>query len=349
MPSPPSVTVSSTSSTAVPETTVPDLTTTSTTPQTTAPTETTPSPDTTVPVGPPEIEDVEEIPVPGSRPHDVAVADDGTVWYTAQRSGSLDRLDPVTGDVTQVPLGDGSAPHGVIFGPDDGAWVTDQGLNALVRVDHDSLEVEVYPAEVDVAMHTAVFAPDGIIWFTGQGGYVGRFDPVSEEMDLYETGGGGPYGITATPAGDVYFAALGSSYIARVDTQSGEITRIDPPTPDQGARRVWTDSQGDIWVSYWNTGHLARFEPDSDTWTEWSLPGENPQAYAVYVDETDHPWVSDFGGDDALLRFDPNTENFESFPLPTANGEVRQILGRPGEVWGAESAVDALVVIRYSD
>jgi virginiamycin B lyase len=36
------------------------------------------------------------------------------------------------------------------------------------------------------------------------------------------------------------------------------------------------------------------------------------------------------------------------FPLPSENGQVRQILGQPGEVWGAESAADRLVVIRYT-
>jgi hypothetical protein len=34
--------------------------------------------------------------------------------------------------------------------------------------------------------------------------------------------------------------------------------------------------------------------------------------------------------------------------LPTADGRVRQLLGRPGELWGAESAVDKLVVARSS-
>jgi virginiamycin B lyase len=47
-----------------------------------------------------------------------------------------------------------------------------------------------------------------------------------------------------------------------------------------------------------------------------------------------------------LVRFDPETEEFTSFPLPSNPGEVRQILGRPGEVWGAESAADKLVVVR---
>ncbi len=340
MPSPPSATVT----TAPVETASP--------PPTTGPTTTTSivtaeSPDTTTETVPPEVSEVVEYRVPGSRPHDVAVAPDGTVWYTAQRGGSLDRLDPATGDVTQVPLGGAAAPHGVIVGTEGDAWVTDQGLNALVRVDHDTLAVDVFPADVAVAMHTPAVAPDGTIWFTGQGGYYGRFDPSTEEMEVFETGGGGPYGITVTPDGDVYFAALSGSYIALVDPVTADMTRIDPPTPDQGARRVWTDSEGSIWVAYWNTGHLARYVPATEAWDEWPLPGDSPQAYAVYVDETDRPWVSDFGGDHALLRFDPATETFESFPLPTPGSGVRQILGQPGEVWGAESAADALVVVRY--
>lgn len=335
--SPPSTIGTSSTSASVPVTT---SSTTSLPPTSTSLTE------TTRPVTPPEVTGLEEYPVTGNRPHDVAVAPDGLVWYTAQRSGRLDRLDPATGEVTEVALGAGAAPHGVIVDDSGNAWVTEQGLNALVRVDHDTLAVDVYPAPADVAMHTAAFAPDGRLWFTGQRDFVGRFDPATGQMDLFETEGG-PYGITVTPAGDVYYAALAGSHIARVDPTSGAITRIEPPTADQGARRVWTDSEGRIWVSYWNTGHLGLYEPASDSWSEWKLPGDAPQTYAVYVDETDHPWVSDFGGDDAILRFDPATETFESFGLPSPGGEVRQILGRPGEVWGAESAANALIAVRY--
>lgn len=305
-------------------------------------------PTTTDPAGPPTVIAVDEYPVAvGSRPHDVAPAAGGGVWYTAQRAGRLDHLDPDTGQVTEVPLGSGSSPHGVVTDAEGNAWVTDTGLNALVRVDGSSRAVDVYPVPVPARMHTPAVAPDGMIWFTGQAGYVGRFDPATGEMNLFETGGGGPYGITVTPSGDVYFAALAGSFIGHVDPESGVITRIQPPTPDQGARRVWSDSAGSIWVAYWNTGHLARYHPGSGNWDEWRLPGNAPQAYAVYVDETDRPWVSDFGDGHALLRFDPATETFDSFPLPTPGSGVRQLLGRPGEVWGAESAADALVVVRY--
>src|SRR5438132_8136411 len=62
---------------------------------------------------------LQEFLVPaGSRPHDVAPAADGTVWYTAQGLGELGRLDPNTGKTHSIALGKGSAPHGVIVGPD---------------------------------------------------------------------------------------------------------------------------------------------------------------------------------------------------------------------------------------
>jgi virginiamycin B lyase len=79
---------------------------------------------------------IQEYPVPtGSHPHDVAPAPDGGVWYTAQRSGELGRLDPVTGQVRHIKLGEKSLPHGVIVGPDGAPWITDSGLSAIVRVD----------------------------------------------------------------------------------------------------------------------------------------------------------------------------------------------------------------------
>ncbi|MEW6406426.1 MAG: lyase [Chloroflexota bacterium] len=287
-----------------------------------------------------------EYPVPaGSHPHDVAPAVDGTIWYTAQGAGALGNLDPVTGETHHIDLGPGSAPHGVIVGPDGAPWITDSGLNAIVRVDPETEEVQVFSLPGEYAnLNTAVFGKDGILWFTGQSGFYGRLDPATGAMDVYSAPPG-PYGITNTPEGVVYYASLASSHIARLDAQSGEATILQPPTPGQGARRVWSDSTGRIWVSEWHAGQVAVYDPADNSWREWKLPGGNPQAYAVYVDDRDIVWLSDFGSN-ALVSFDPATETFTSYELPSPSAAVRQILGRPGEVWGAESGVDKLVVIR---
>ncbi len=108
---------------------------------------------------------------------------------------------------------------------------------------------------------------------------------------------------------------------------------------------MWSDSRGRIWVSEWNSGQLSVYDPATNQWRAWRLPGDRPQAYAVYVDNRDMPWVSDFGAN-TLVRFDPARERFETIPLPRPATNIRQILGRPGEVWGAGSGVDTLIVVR---
>jgi virginiamycin B lyase len=292
---------------------------------------------------------VREYPVPpGSHPHDVAPAPDGSVWYTAQHAGALGRLDPVTGKTRHIPLGPGSSPHGVIVGPDGAPWVTDSGRNAILRVDPSTEKIAGYPLPKgrDANLNTAAFDARGILWFTGQSGVYGRLDPRTGRVDVFEAPGGrGPYGIASARDGSVYYASLAGNHVARIDTASGAATVIEPPTPRQGARRVWADSKGRVWVSEWNAGKLGVYDPGTGKWREWRLPGESPKAYAVYVDETDKVWVSDFGAN-ALVRFDPEAEAFRVFPLPSAGARVRQILGRKGEVWGAESGADRLVVIR---
>jgi virginiamycin B lyase len=286
----------------------------------------------------------------GAHPHDVAAAPaaGGPVYYTAQATGRLGILDPKTGRAQEIPLGEGSAPHGVIVGPDGAPWITDGGQNALLRVDPATRAVRRWPLPAGTGyanLNTATFDRQGRLWFTGQSGIYGRLDPATGEVRVWPAPGGrGPYGIATTPGGDVYYASLAGSHIARIDVETGESTVIVPPTRDQGARRVWSDSRGRIWVSYWNTGHVGRYDPAAGAWREWKLPGAAPHVYSVWVDGGDKVWLTDWSAN-AVVRFDPETERFASFPSNRANANVRQMLGRAGEAWGAESGVDRLVMI----
>ena len=126
---------------------------------------------------------------------------------------------------------------------------------------------------------------------------------------------------------------------------AGAATIIEPPTKGQGARRVWSDSKGRVWVSEWNSGNVSVYDPTARTWKTWHLPGDSPRAYAVYVDEHDVVWLSEWSAN-AMVRFEPATEKFQVFPSDKRGANVRQILGRPGEVWAPESGNDRLVVYR---
>jgi virginiamycin B lyase len=293
---------------------------------------------------------VQAYPLPaGGGPHDVAVGTDGIVWYTAQRSGHLGRLDPAGGKVDLVSLGPAASPHGVIIGPDGAPWVTDSGMNSIVRVDPRTREVKRWTlpeARGYVNLNTATFDKRGRIWFTGQNGVYGRLDPATGVMQVWDAPRGrGAYGIATTPDGEIYNASLAGSHIARVDLDTGAATVIEPPTKDQGARRVWSDSRSRIWVSEWNSGNVSRYDPRTKEWKTWKLPSDAPRAYAVYVDDRDKVWLSEWTAN-AMVRFDPDTETFQAFPSDRRGANVRQILGRPGEVWAPESGADRLVVYR---
>jgi len=296
---------------------------------------------------------VQEYPIPGSLyAHDVWAdpRPGGPVYFSAQRSGHLGILDPKTGKVETVALGSGSSPHGVIASSDGAVWLTDGGQNAIARVDPQTRAVKLWPlpGNRDYAnLNTATFDGRGLLWFTGQGGLYGRLDPRTGEMKVFDAPKGrGPYGIQTTPGGTVYFASLAGSYVGRIDDASGKVTVLEPPTKDQGARRVWSDSKGRVYVSEWQSGNVSRYDPKSGEWAKWKAPGRDPHVYAVYVDETDKVWVSEWSAQ-AMLRLDPQTGAFESFKSSSSRANVRQIHGRAGEVWTPESGADKIVVYRY--
>ncbi len=286
---------------------------------------------------------------PGSFPHDVAPAPDGTVWFSGQQQGFAGRFDPTTGKLEKIPLGSGAAPHGVIVGPDGNAWLTEGGQNAIARVDAKTKEVKLFPLPKDFAhanLNTLAFDNAGVVWFTGQSGIYGRADPKTGKVDAWKAPKGfGPYGIAATPSGDVWYASLAGDHIAKIDTATGAVTVVEPPKSGVGPRRIWSDSKGVLWVSFWNAGAIGRYDPATKTWASYPMPQSKSGTYSIYVDDKDRVWATDWTAN-AIQRFDPKTLTYATFPSDKRGASVRQMLGRPGEAWGGESGTDRLVVIR---
>ena len=91
--------------------------------------------------------------------------------------------------------------------------------------------------------------------------------------------------------------------------------------------------------------HDAAAKNPADAWRTWKAPGSDPHVYAVYVDERDQVWIAEWGHN-AVYRFDPASEKFERYGFPRDGTAIRQILGRPGEVWLPESGTEHVTVIR---
>ena len=280
--------------------------------------------------------------------HDVAPAADGTVWYSDQGKGVLGRLDPRSGKTEEIPLGPSAAPHGVIVGPEGAAWITEGGQNAIARVDSATRKLTLFPLPKEFAganLNTAAFDKDGKLWFTGQRGVHGRVDPETGKVEAWASPRAGSYGIAATPTGEIWFASLAGDYIGRIDRATGSVAVIESPRKGMGPRRIWSDSKGLLWVSFWNSGGIGRYDPVAKAWKHFAMPKSTSGTYSVYVDDKDRVWATDWPAN-AIQRFDPVSETFTAFPSDRRGANVRQMLGRPGEAWGAESGNGRLVVIK---
>jgi len=273
--------------------------------------------------------------------HDVAPAPGGLVWWTAQSDGLLGILDPKTGANKFVKLGEGSAPHGIIQSKNGLAWIADGGQNAIVSYDPKTEQVKAYKLPADSGytnLNTPTEDGDGNIWFTGQNGIHGKVDIKTGKVSVWKSPKGrGSYGIATTPDGNVWFVSLANSYLGQVDRKTGDVKVIEPPVPNTGVRRVWSDSKGDLWMSEWNTGQVARYSPKTSQWSRWAIPGQqNARLYAVYVDNKDMVWVSNWA-DNKVYSFDPKTEKFAAVPGSKSGAEIRQINGAGGMVYLPES------------
>src|SRR5271157_6055129 len=65
------------------------------------------------------------VPTPNSRPHDPAVAPDGSLWFTGQAANKIGRLDVTTGSFKEYPLKTrDSGPHGLVADGQGNIWLT---------------------------------------------------------------------------------------------------------------------------------------------------------------------------------------------------------------------------------
>src|SRR5207237_618929 len=185
--------------------------------------------------------------------------------------------------------------------------------------------IRAFAARPGSGLHDVACNADGTVWITGQrDGTLNLLDPRDGGLKALSLGtGAAPHGVVVGPDGAAWVAEGGQNAIARA---TGTPRIGEPPTLQQGARRVWSDSQGRLWVSEWNSGNVSLHDPRDGSWKKWKLPGERPRCYAVYVDERDAVWLTDFSAN-AILRFDPKTETFLAFPSDKSGVNVRQLAG----------------------
>jgi virginiamycin B lyase len=104
----------------------------------------------------------------------------------------------------------------------------------------------------------------------------------------------------------------------RDDPESMEVTEYKLPLPGSTVRRLDIAPDGRIWFVNSSLGRIGRLDPTTGEIKEWDSPsGPKSHPYAMAVVDG-IVWYNESGvRPDMLVRFDPVTESFQSWPVPT--------------------------------
>ncbi|MGE3511954.1 MAG: hypothetical protein AB7N65_24080, partial [Vicinamibacterales bacterium] len=173
------------------------------------------------------------------------------------------------------------------------------------------------------------------------------------------------YGATADAEGNGWWTQFNMDTVVHADLKTGEVMEFPLRPPDrmevvltpadrefyhniggdrfsgtfarpgsQAPRRLSTDKGGTaVWVANWWGENLARIDTRTKKTSYYKLPFRaNP--YNTVIDKGHIVWTN-LTSDDAVGRFDPRTEQWTIYRLPSIGAELRHIAfdDARGDVW----------------
>ena len=236
------------------------------------------------------------------------------------------------------------------------------GGGSLLRVDPNTMKYDVFaPPKGSSGAGTSIDVDaKGNVWATTSSGAL-RFDPSTHEYKEYnsptatDNGPGGSYGIAADRQGNGWWTQINIDRVNRADVETGKTLefKVPPRTAradgvitdadrklyklagveltdfsgfwSQGPRRMGADKNGDVvWVcDYWG-GNLMKYDIRTLKTTLYKYPTPESAPYDASVDKSHNVWVNLTNGD-SVAKFDPKTEKWIEYPLPTRGIDLRHI------------------------
>jgi len=275
------------------------------------------------------------VPTLGQRSRDPLQRPDGTIWWNGQFISLVGSLDPRTSEMREYKLETDAKPHSIVDDAAGNIWYMGNGNGTIGKLVPKTGEITIYkmpdPAARDP--HTGIFDKNGTLFFTlQQSNMIGRMNTSTAEIKLVTlpTARSLPYGIKEDSKGTIWVACNGSNRLISMDPATMELREHVLPDPATRSRRLAITSDDTVWFVNSSLGRLGRLTPKTGEIKEWPSPsGPQSHPYAIEVVD-DIIWYNESGmRPDALVRFDPKTEKFQSWAVPSGVGIIRHMRKTP--------------------
>ena len=290
------------------------------------------------------------VPTLGQRSRDPIQALDGSIWWTGMWASLAGRLDPETGEMEEFHLPPSARPHSILPDVYGNIWYTGNSNGTIGKLDPRTGIITEYKTDARDP-HTAVFHPNGDLYFTAQqAGMLGRLDPETGEVAEIPTEPR-PYGIQVASGGTLWVAYNGTNKIGALDPDTMKVRYYDVPNEESRIRRLGLTSDGMVWYGNSTQGRIGRLNPKTGEIREWPSPSgseAHPYAFAVINDVI---WYNESGmRPDALVRFDPKTEKFQSWIVPSGVGIIRNFwVTREGNLLIHQTSSNRVGLVKIKD
>lgn len=249
--------------------------------------------------------------------HDIEIGRDGTV-YTV---GGVWTFNPRTGERARYPVQSGG--HSVEPDANGDMWITAPGPEEIIKLDVTTKEFTHYKQprigdDLGSYPHTLRFDERGRIWYTlTRSNHVCLFDPATAEFTYYRLPPADPKD-TGVPIPTAYGLDI---------------------APNQT-----------VWWSQLFGHRIGSVDPATGEVKSWRPPFDGPRRLSVGPDNV--VWVPGYGSGE-LGRFDPVTETWKVYTLPTepAGQELPYATltdWSTGDVWITGSNSDTMIRFRPS-
>lgn len=270
---------------------------------------------------------------PTTAPHSIQVAQDGTLWMTLSIGRGLASFDPETETFRTFDQPDSAKyPHTLRFDEKGDIWYTISMTNHVARFDTQSHEFTLYELPTrNWGQWLMAKSMGAIIWAANTFKVKGQSVVSDPEINPV------PYGIDIAPDGRVWFSQFNNRRLGVITPATGEIEMIDTPFP--APRRFRIDSKGVLWVPSYYEGKFYSYVPETRQFKEYKMPtGSGDMAYALAIDHRDDTvWLCGTNSD-TLIHFDPRTEAFKTYLLPSKVSFTRELeVDAEGNVWTTTS------------
>jgi virginiamycin B lyase len=183
------------------------------------------------------------------------IGPDGALWFTAQNSNVIGRLDMETEKITEYSATTQNAhPYGMISGDDGALWFCELSAGKLGRVDPGSGAITEYTPMEQGVQPRRLAAANGAIYFTDfTGGRLGRLTMADKKFKFWESPSGShsePYGIAADSAGKIWYeeSAQNANNLVRFDPTIEAFRTYPMPAPNSSVGNMTRDRKGRLWL-----------------------------------------------------------------------------------------------------